>query len=348
MASLNKNIRSCKYQSLLGVGGIGTGVFFALDGDHTLRREESRSGHFLDRRDYCKLHIISHYVKVLLGPDFEVMPIGKVGGDDAGLRLLDEMSDVGLNLKYVQTCPGEQTLFSFCYLYPDGSGGNLTVDDSACSKIDSSYVARSESEFVNFKGKGIALAVPEVPIAARRKLLQLGTNFQCLRVANFTSAEMRPAIEMGLLDLTDLLAINLDEAAASVGAAVDHDAPVVSVEAAIHNLRRVNPSLVVTITAGKWGSWIWDGHNLNHLPAFPVPVVNTAGAGDAFLAGIIAGLVSDLVYSQAQELGTLAAALSVTSPHTIHPGIERRSLLEFTSRSRFSLSEKVYNLLRDP
>ena len=43
-------------------------MFFALDGNHTLGREESRSGHFLDRRDYCKLHIVSHYVCRLLGP----------------------------------------------------------------------------------------------------------------------------------------------------------------------------------------------------------------------------------------------------------------------------------------
>ena len=45
---------------MIGVGGIGSGVFFALDGNHTLGREESRGGRFLDRRDYCKLHIVSH------------------------------------------------------------------------------------------------------------------------------------------------------------------------------------------------------------------------------------------------------------------------------------------------
>jgi len=348
MVSLNIDINSCKYQALLGVGGIGSGEFFALDGDHTLGREESRSGHFLDRRDYCKLHIISHYVKVLLGDGFDVIPIGKVGRDDAGLRLLDEMRGVGLNLQFVESCSGEQTLFSFCFLYPDGSGGNLTVDDSACNKVDPLFVSRAETEFVHFKGKGIALAVPEVPLSARQKLLQLGTESRFFRVAAFISAEMQPAIEMGLLGLTDLLAINLDEAAASAGIKVDHDAPFSAVDAALQKLQEVNPAMIITITAGKWGSWIWDGNILNHIPAFPVPVVNTAGAGDAFLAGVIVGLVSNLAFSQAQELGALVAALSVTSPHTIHPEIERGSLMEFASRSKFSLSEKVYNLLQEP
>ena len=55
---------------LIGIGGIGSGTFFALNGNHTLGREESRGGRFLDRRDYCKLHIISHYVRPLLGGRF--------------------------------------------------------------------------------------------------------------------------------------------------------------------------------------------------------------------------------------------------------------------------------------
>ena len=54
--------RQLRYRALIGVGGIGSGTFFALQGNETLGREESRLGRFLDRRDYCKLHIIAHYV----------------------------------------------------------------------------------------------------------------------------------------------------------------------------------------------------------------------------------------------------------------------------------------------
>ena len=55
------------YNRLVGIGGIGTGIFFALEGDHTLGRNESRAGRLLDVRDYCKLHIVIHYVAKLLG-----------------------------------------------------------------------------------------------------------------------------------------------------------------------------------------------------------------------------------------------------------------------------------------
>ena len=77
-----------RYNGIIGTGGIGSGKFFVLNGDHTLGREESRSGHFLDINDYCKQHIILHYIKVLLGPSFEVIPVGKVGNDDIGQILV--------------------------------------------------------------------------------------------------------------------------------------------------------------------------------------------------------------------------------------------------------------------
>src|SRR5512137_2113496 len=93
--SLNVDIPTCPYRAMLGVGGIGSGTFFLLNGEHTLGREESRSGHFIDRRDYCKLHIISHYVRTLLGEAFHTLPIGKVGDDEAGRRVVREMQDAG-------------------------------------------------------------------------------------------------------------------------------------------------------------------------------------------------------------------------------------------------------------
>jgi sugar/nucleoside kinase (ribokinase family) len=77
----------------------------------------------------------------------------------------------------------------------------------------------------------------------------------------------------------------------------------------------------------------------------PSIVASTAGAGDAYLAGTIAGLVAGLPLSQAQELATLVAALSVTSPHTIHPEIERSSLKAFAGALPVPLSTPVQRLL---
>ncbi len=90
--------------------------------------------------------------------------------------------------------------------------------------------------------------------------------------------------------------------------------------------------MLISITAGKDGSWSWDGFDLIHHIAYESQVVSTAGAGVSHLVGIIVGLVAGLVFSQAAELGSLVAALSVSSPHTIHPHIDRIYLLNFSKK----------------
>lgn len=334
-----------RFAALVGVGGIGSGSFFALSGNHTLGREESRGGRFLDRRDYCKLHIIAHYTKALLGPEFAVFPIGRVGDDAPGRALRAEMEQAGLDLRYVQTAPGEQTLFSFCFVYPDGSGGNLTTDDSACGRVTAATVAAAEPEFARYAGQGIALAVPEVPLAARAALLDYGTRYRFLRVASFTVEEMPAVLASGLLAQVDLLAINRDEAAALAGTSASEEPLQATITAAVTRATGVQPGLRLSITAGASGSWGWDGQSLTHVPAFPAAVQSTAGAGDAHLSGILAGLTAGLPAAECQQLGALVAALAVTSPHTIHPGIDRPALAAFAAASSVRLSEAVRHLL---
>lgn len=344
---------------MIGTGGIGTGAFFLLDGNSTLGREESRSGRFLDRRDYCKLHIVSHYVRALLGKDFHTIPIGLVGNDDAGKALLFEMEEAGIDLNYVKILDDVRTLFSFCFIYPDGSGGNLTTADSASSRVTPEYVERSRDVFKLYRGRGIALAVPEVPVNARLRILNLGTEYSFFRVASFTTGEMEEAVKRNALSAIDLVALNIDEAwmIAFLLQNKKDDGPLSKdslkkesekaevAEKAIELIYKNYPSLLVTVTAGKNGSWGWDGERLTHFPAVEVDAVSTAGAGDAFLAGIIAGIVAGLKVSEAQELATLVASLSVTSPHTIYREIDRSLLRRFRLDKGVPLSERVRELI---
>ena len=295
-------------------------------------REESRSGRFLDRRDYCKLHIACHYVRALLGPRMTVLPIGRLGEDEAGRGLRREMEEAGLSLSYVRALADRPTLSSFCFLYPDGTGGNLTTADSACAAVDPAAIEEAAPDFASRRGRGIALAEPEVPLAARRRLLELGGEHGFLRAASFTLGEMPEVRERGLLAQVDLLGVNLEEALAAAGLSRPLPAgPSGRAElaaAAIAALSGKHPALRLSITAGAAGSWCWDGASLRHCPALNVRVASTGGAGDAHFAGILAGLAAGLDLPAAQQLGTLVAAASVTSPHTIHKNLTRELLGE--------------------
>ena len=332
---------------MAGVGGIGKGSFFELRGNHTLGREESRSGRFLDRRDYCKLHIISHYVQTLLGPGFTTLPIGFVGEDEAGREMLQEMIAAGMDLRYVQALPGEQTMTSICLVYPDGSGGNLTADNSANDKVNPEVVetAFTQDPLARARNTGVVLAAPEVSLEARLRLLELGRQRGFYNVLAVNSAEAAAPEVEPLFERADLLALNLDEAVAvcrSQGEAWEG-----GVENIVESTTRLMTEydLDLAITAGRQGSWACAGQDLHHLPGLKVQAVGTAGAGDAFLAGLIVGKVASLGLFEAHELARLVAALSLTSPHTIHPNIDRLSLGAFAREVGVPLSPAVEALL---
>lgn len=321
-----------RYRALIGTGGIGAGSFFALRGNETVGREESRAGRFLDQRDYCKLHIITHNLCSLLGPSFPTITIGKVGDDDTGRRIVSEMRDGGLDLRYVEICPGEQTLFSFCFLYPDGSGGNLTTENSASSRVDAAFVEHARPEFLKYEGCGVALAAPETSIESRAALLRLASEFHFFRVASFTSLEIPIVMVEGLLGQVDLLALNRSEAEALLGIGPNIlNAPDLACRVA-EQLSRSYPKMQVSVTAGAAGSWLWDGAQLHFTPALKVNVRSTAGAGDAHLGALLAGVIAGLSGEDAHKLAGLVASYAVTSPHSIHPNLDSDSLQSFAAK----------------
>jgi len=346
MEPLKIDIEQSPYRALIGTGGIGFGSYFALNGNQTLGREESRTGHFIDKNDYCKLHIIAHYVQTLIGPRFSTLPISYLGDDAPGQRILTEMANANLNLQYVTNLKGGQTLYSICLIYPDGSGGNLTVDNSVCSRVDPTLIQEAETDFIKFKGKGIALAVPEVPLTARTALLEFATKYGFLRAASFTSEEMRDVQDTSVLSNVDLLSINIDEATVLAGMSTKHH-PSKVVKVTIETLQKIQPTMWICITAGVKGNWLWDGENLKWLKSHKVKAAGTAGAGDAFFAGILVGIVAGLQISEAHELGNLVAAFSVTSPHTIAFECDRVSLRNLAMVLQLNLSVNVEKLLED-
>jgi sugar/nucleoside kinase (ribokinase family) len=315
-------------------------MFLAVDGDRTIGRTESRSARLLDVRDYCKLHTVEHHVAVLLGArpggrPFHVVAVGVVGADGAGDRIVAEMAAAGIDVERVRTDVERPTLLSVCFQYPDGDGGNLTTADSAAAVLsvdDIDVAARLLDD------RAIALAQPEVPLEARRRLLEAAVDRGAFRAASFTSNELDGARAEGLFGLVDLVALNAHEAATVAGAELDPADPEPS-------LRRCADAFGdgarVVVTVGAAGAYAIDGERWIHCTAPAVDVVSTAGCGDALLAGVLAGVAAgaplvgsgDGVADDALSLGVVLASLNATSPHTIHPAATLDRVRELAARS---------------
>lgn len=344
------------FRALVGVGGIGSGIFFALEGNELLGRNESRAARLLDVRDYCKLHIVTHYVSALLGADpsgapFRVVPVGLVGNDPTGHRLRDEMRAVGMEMAFVEALDDRPTLSSVCFQYPDGSGGNITAMDSAATALDAESIDRAVPILAAEDGRAIALALPEVPLEARHHLLDVATETGAFRVASFTSWEIPEAQRSGLLGQVDLLALNEDEAAVLAGRPFDRENPWVTLDQCAAILGATQPGMRILVSAGADGAFAFADGRWDHCPAPAVPVASTAGGGDALLAGVLAALAAgaplvappaassatlttivNRPIESALDFGVLLASHSVTSPHTIHPDADLGALVAFAER----------------
>ncbi len=182
----------------------------------------------------------------------------------------------------------------------------------------------------------VVLAAAEVPLPARRRLLELGRERGAYRVAAASSAELRRAEGRELLALADLASVNQDEAGALAGRPFAPGAAASFFEA----LPALPGTLVVT--SGAAGAFGWDGREVHHVPALRAPVASTAGAGDAVLGGLVAGWAAGLPLfarsslsllerpvESALDLGVCLAGFAVASPHTIPPDLGWSRLRSF-------------------
>jgi sugar/nucleoside kinase (ribokinase family) len=337
---------SLRYDTLVGVGGIGAGILFTLEGDRDLGRNESRPARLEDARDYCKLHIIAHYPARLAGPrGLRVIPVGKVGADDVGRRLEQEMAAAGMDTRFLKKSAAAPTLFSVCFQYPDGSGGNITSSSSAASRLKPSDLDRVAAVL---GPTTIALAAPEVPLETRVRLLEIATERGAYRVATFTPTEIATDAVRAVLDHVDLLAINEDEAVALGRIPLDGADPAGLLEACGQAFMAANPQGQLIVTLGVQGAHAFSDCHWTHVPAAHVPVRSTSGAGDALLGGVLTALALGLPFvPDALELGTLLAAFKVTSPHTIPPEIDRPLLQSFAAVREIPLSPSLTRFLSE-
>ena len=350
------------FTQVVGVGGIGSGIVLALQGNHTLGRNESRPGQMLDARDYCKLHIVEHYIAVLMGAgdvkgSFRVFAVGNIGSDQVGEALLQEMAEAGISVRYVHVEPRRSTLFSVCFLYPDQSGGNITTSNSAACTLSKDQLEGCRGELGAAGTRGIALCLPEVPIEARRDFLRIATDCRNYRVASFLSGEMESVRELELLSKVDLLALNHEEAAAMTGGCFTAPDRMQLLHACSETAKAANPNINLLVSAGADGAYVFEKDLWSHHKVTLVEAISTAGAGDALLSGVISGLAAGLPLSERErsgssnqgintaiDLGLTLASFSVTSPHTIHPAVDLESLLSFAREKGVSLSGNLQDM----
>jgi len=81
-------------------------------------------------------------------------------------------------------------------------------------------------------------------------------------------------------------------------------------------LLKAGPQAVV-LKLGARGALLVTGEEVHHIPAFPVNVVDTTGAGDAFSAGLAVAIAEGMPLREAVRFANAAGALATTQVGTL-------------------------------
>ena len=230
-----------------------------------------------------------------LGADVAIL--GRVGEDPFGRELVVNLRDNGVDTSRVEAVTDVPTGSAFITVTPDGENA-IVVSPGANRRFGPAEI-RAASEDLR---------------KARLLLAQLEVEVEAVEMAAYIVAgnggrvllNLAPPREVSgdLLRLSDPLVVNEHEAAFLLGE--DAQTPE---ESAGKLLDLGPPSAVVTL--GGAGAILATENSSRHFPAPEVQVVDTTGAGDAFVGALAAKLAEGTLLEEAVPYAVLAGAVAV-------------------------------------
>lgn len=109
-------------------------------------------------------------------------------------------------------------------------------------------------------------------------------------------------------------------------------------EAAVADLAEAFGCQALCVTCGGEGAWLWQEGSTWHHPGYAVAVADTVGAGDAFLAALLTGLLTgrrgDVLLDLANRLGAYVASKAGAIPAYKFDGLDQIEHLDLGDRKR--------------
>ena len=226
--------------------------------------------------------------------------LGRVGDDGLGEPLVEALREKGVNTDLIEVVEGESTGSAFITLTPDGENA-ITVAPGANHRLTPEDVAASEAirearvlvVQMEVSPETVEKAVEVAAAEGTRILLNLAPPFE---------------VPKTVLEKLDPLVVNEHEAAFLLGSRVEGVDGAVS---AASKLLDLGP-LSVVVTLGAAGAVYAIEDYTGHVPAPDTEVVDTTGAGDAFVGALAARLSKGVGLEDAVFYAVRAGAAAVT------------------------------------
>lgn len=249
-------------------------------------------------------------VTVALGRlGLKVAYIGKVGNDPWGDLGDKWMTDAGADTTYLYRTDEVSTGTGLILIGPDGR--NTVIDgDSSSVKLTVEEVEAALDDMADSTYFVTGFEVPQ-------HVSQEGAKYaKKLGMTVALNPSPLPEEPMGELDYVDYLFINEVEGRYIEGLAEDDPLDAESLARKVRDTYHVG-NVVMTLGGDGACALTADGTFFTVDPVHVEKVVNTAGAGDGFMAATVYGLVRGKSLHDAMEWAAKYAALSVTIDGTI-------------------------------
>jgi ribokinase len=227
--------------------------------------------------------------------------LGRVGDDQFGEPLVRSLREKGIDTTLVKRLAGEPTGAAFITLTPDGENA-ITVAPGANLSLTPEDIDDASEDI---RGAKILVVQMEICLETVRRAVEVSAARGTRVLVNLAPPSEVP---WELLERLDPLVVNEHEAAFLLGRRVEGANGAFS---AVPGLLAMGPRSVV-ITIGAAGAVFADGDSTEHLPAPATEVVDTTGAGDAFVGALAVKLARDASLKEAVAYAVRAGAAAVT------------------------------------
>lgn len=229
----------------------------------------------------------------------QVFMIGAVGDDAVGPRILEGLARAGVRTDWMKTVPGDSGV---AVIFHAESGENaIVIAPGANSRLLPEDIDHNRDRIAQ---AGTVLLQMEVPFATVERAIVTAAELHVPVVLDPAPAR---ALEDRLLRQITWLTPNETEQQTLLAQA-DARTPEEAAQALLSRGVRN-----VALKLGGRGVFI-AGHDCatQHIPAFPVPVVDTTAAGDVFNAAFACSLLDGNAADKAALFAVAASAISVT------------------------------------
>lgn len=244
--------------------------------------------------------------------------IGRVGADAFGEQLLAAARAEGIDVTHVGV--DETAATGIAMITVDATGQNsIAVASGANYRLTAVHVRRAWEQLEPVD----LLVMPlETPLETIETAVSLAHQSGAKVILNPAPAQPLPA---AILAGTDVLVPNESETALLTGLPVTTGDETQQAARCLLALGVGN----VVLTLGSRGALVLVGEKgvFTAVPPYPVTVVDTTAAGDAFVAGLAVALGEDQPLPAAAQFANAVGALAVTKPGA-QPGMPRRAEVE--------------------